>query len=1070
MLRQAQSEAPSACTGPGRVDLLNRFSTLIILVLGLILVDIIASFPQTTVIEGRGLVVDSRDPDLQLSSAKESFETNRLPSKDLSMTCRLFFYSTDLHQTVFQTADEKLGVRVEVQPPGLLRVSIGTGMNIWMKSCIVTKNLQPERWYDFSLYVSKNKEARVSFDNTQHVLPKQDDTFYSISHILFGRVDGKVADIEIRYRYWNNFLLIQTILLVLITTLVCRHIRRGQSNGATMEPFPEAAGEPISFHNPIFLRLVFSFFTALLAMMLVFLIIHLFCDPPTVAPPRGLRQDSLPFLSPEPKERLQYIVLLLAAPFVALGSHHLFRKFSLRASRCGSLLAVFGGILFLMLLGYTGLKEADFLYLGRTSAFEHPWFIVLGPAFILFLLWWESGQAQRNPYAGVHRRAFHLMLGAFAGTLVLFTVISRTFHHHVLGGTVAYHFEAVFYSVSQVVQGRTLLVDLYNQYGLYPHFLEPIFRLFGISTVLFTLVMGVLSGAALFLLYSSLRKTMKQEVFAFLGMTLVFIHNYSPASTPVFDPYFQNSPIRTLFPLGLFFLTMTYFSTGRRAWYAATLLGAASGILWNQDTGIIVFMSVMLTFLYRDLCHESLRKALVSFLVHLLLGLIAVATCLGAFAVFAYLRSASWPRFEDYFLYQRIFYEAGYGCLPMKPLHPWNMVAVVYVGAMIYAVHRWRSRNASIKTYAVVYLALLGCGIFSYFQGRSHDLNLIPVVYPAILILTFFAHELWESLNRSGVFCLSKAVSFSLILVFLGYILLAFIGGQGRFAGDIRRGTDSLHHTWCTIDEYLHFIRSHTRPGERIFIDSGTNMGVLYAETKTANPLVTPGFVEGVLQEDLDKNLDFLEMDANTKIFVDMENLEYFLRLRRSALYRIEDMSRSARMLLVKKVEGETNRSGRVLSYDPPAPIDERSPSFLLFPHLPYDFDFSLEMTFMAGGDPQMNSCLFSNTAEGSDDWGVSLVHQNGQMHYFVSGPRGKGWMSKPFSTVPGSWHRVKIVWRKGAYSFYHNEHLLDSISLPENAKTSILPLVIRKGADLAAPFNVNIRSISLQIPHSRPG
>lgn len=43
-----------------------------------------------------------------------------------------------------------------------------------------------------------------------------------------------------------------------------------------------------------------------------------------------------------------------------------------------------------------------------------------------------------------------------------------------------FSFNAFFYSAVQVFSGKELLVDFVNHYGLYPHFLEPLFHLVGL--------------------------------------------------------------------------------------------------------------------------------------------------------------------------------------------------------------------------------------------------------------------------------------------------------------------------------------------------------------------------------------------------------------------------------------------------------------------------------------------------------------------------------------------------------------------------------------------------------------
>jgi hypothetical protein len=58
------------------------------------------------------------------------------------------------------------------------------------------------------------------------------------------------------------------------------------------------------------------------------------------------------------------------------------------------------------------------------------------------------------------------------------------------------HFNAFFYYVAQVYQGKALLIDFMNQYGLYPHILYSIFKVTGLSVYTFTVTMAVLLFAS----------------------------------------------------------------------------------------------------------------------------------------------------------------------------------------------------------------------------------------------------------------------------------------------------------------------------------------------------------------------------------------------------------------------------------------------------------------------------------------------------------------------------------------------------------------------------------------------
>lgn len=1027
---------------------------LLALLLGYGFISAIALFPSTISIGGQGLVYDSRSSDARLSAPKEFYERDESAFKDFSFTCRLMFYSTDKVQTVLQTADEGRGICVLVIPPGSLRVILARDTYAWQRKLVITEDLQPNTWYDLAFSISKNKEIEVTFENAGFSLQRQPDVHYSMSHIVIGRMDGKIADMKIRFHFWNGYFRIETILIVFIMALLTRHLRRPRYAGEDVELF--GSGDEASANDtPAVLRLSLAFFAVLFSLSLIAVCIHYTFYFPSAADPEGIREDLIMNLLPEPRERLQYVTLVLLSPFLSLGFYLLFRRISLHAPPRSSVLTATAGVLLILLVVFTGIEKVDFLYLGRAAAFENPLCLLLGPALVLSALHLNDRWKRLNRVSWVFRKLLPAFSTLFIGPLVLFTVLSSICHHNSFTEKFAFHhFEAIFYPISQVMKGKTLLIDFHNQYGLYPHFLEPIFRFFGASAFTFSLTMGLLSGTLLLLLYVSFRKTLSHGLFAFLGVVVFFLYWHLLSPAVPFDPYFQNMPIRIFFPIGLFFLTTSYLGRPSRGRRFILFLAAALGLLWNLDAGVVAFVSVILTLFYRDLCRLGLRGLMKTLIGYLIMAASTILLALAGYAAFAFLRSSALPDYGDFLTYQGIFYGAGYNCLPMKLLHPWNAVALIYLVAMIYAAHRYCEGGASLRTYAVVYFTVLGCGLFSYYQGRSHDLNLIAAAYPAIFILLFLARELWGEVAGMKPFPLPKALFFSLILVLFGYILLSFVGKQDRISGVLRRGMEAMGHRWCAIDDDLQFIRARTRPGERIFIDSGERMGVLYAESGTANSVDTPGFIEVVLQEDLDKNLGFLEENSSAKIFADLQDLGYLRLLRRPLLYHVEAVSGDSGMVLLRrlKLEKEEYKGAHT--------------SFALLPPLPCRTDFSLEMNFRLETTPRRDACIIGNGADASET-GLSLIHKRGDEYVFEAGTGKQRWSSGPFRMEPGHSHHIRILYKRKEYSFYHHGRLVGSIFLPDESPGK-RPLFIGHGAEKDRVFQGSITHLSVQVPSGK--
>ena len=150
------------------------------------------------------------------------------------------------------------------------------------------------------------------------------------------------------------------------------------------------------------------------------------------------------------------------------------------------------------------------------------------------------------------------------------------------------------------------------------------------------------------------------------------------------------------------------------------------------------------------------------------------------------------------------------------------------------------------------FAAILGAGLFAYYQGRSHTYNLAPVSYPAFLLLFVWLDELlrtskcrekerlpallaaWPALLLSGLIVISVALGGNKIVVDLHYLL------TNCFFHDAE---NSL------LKRHAAFIRSVAQ-GRQVNI-YGRNQGLYYAETGLTSPIADFGQVEQFLKEDM---------------------------------------------------------------------------------------------------------------------------------------------------------------------------------------------------------------------------
>ena len=86
--------------------------------------------------------------------------------------------------------------------------------------------------------------------------------------------------------------------------------------------------------------------------------------------------------------------------------------------------------------------------------------------------------------------------------------------------------------------------------------------------------------------------------------------------------------------------------------------------------------------------------------------------------------------------FQATFYGLGFMMLPLPPWpDAWYCVAAGYVIALLLGLIQLRQGHALGRVLPLLYLSLLGAGLFTYYQGRSHFFNLVSVSWPLIPLL-----------------------------------------------------------------------------------------------------------------------------------------------------------------------------------------------------------------------------------------------------------------------------------------------------------------------------------------------
>lgn len=583
-------------------------------------------------------------------------------------------------------------------------------------------------------------------------------------------------------------------------------------------------------------------------------------------------------LAPEPVERLQYILCMLLVPVFLVSFYFCFerrricfpealkRHVDFSATVFLSVVAVFASIYVYRALENT---EGGFLYVRAGVLFVYPWVyaVVVYPLLVLLVVY-----SSRLWVLWVGRVVLGF-IGIFVSVASFFSAIYDRDGISIW----SYHFNPVIYPVAQVVSSKTLLVDGSSLYGLYPHFLEPFFRIFPLNVHSFTLVMAGLLLVCFCSLWFFLSKLVKNEIIFYAGFIAAVFYSHIgvkmllSAARP--DPYFQYAPLRMLFPCLMLVSSMAYLlKWGGRWMYAVNFCVAGLAILWNPDTGIVVFGAWVLLLIYIEFFGRSFAVALMPALRHAVVALFVLLMLYLGYGLFAFLRSGAWPDWGMAQKYYKLFSYYGYFMLPMKSLpHVWGVVVVIYIISMAISI-RGLFRGGDMNFHGGLFiLTILGVGLFAYYQGRSHDNCLIPLLCVPILILTLFTDRIFSGVVRRDFDFVKLIPLGGLCFYFCASAAPSVIMQHAVFSGWIKEGWNASPAGYGVAgrnSENINFIKKHVSKGEKIFIlVAGSVDGIYYAESSTVSALDVPSSTDWFFRENMDEIIHFILENDSVKIF-----------------------------------------------------------------------------------------------------------------------------------------------------------------------------------------------------------
>ncbi len=623
------------------------------------------------------------------------------------------------------------------------------------------------------------------------------------------------------------------------------------------------SNQQISIRSQV-LFLLFLILTILAAKGLQVLLHH-FLVPPT--PDVSILLDSyMPYVLPKPIERDIFLTLGTFIPILAIFLTKKAGCFDLYAY---SKLATNALPLGITLLLFLPLIHSDFFSLIIPKLGTHKEKVLIIPALIAATLWcfWFVNTKFNLKRPGLIR--------AIVWILVIGSMLTLIFAWRIVGmnGMIAddilnTHLDAAIHATAQVVAGKTLLVDIPSQYGLFPELIAPLLRATKATILNFSLLFACLQAISLLGLFYVLSKFVKSSTLMLLGcLSLLLVTNQTiPHFNGSNDRYLQYWPIRFFWPA--FSVYVFYWFALKKTIWRSVLVSTVGAIatFWVLDTGLFIplafaaFLTAKLIIALASpantIQEEGAKTVGYQFYLKTLLIHFFVTALILAILLAALWFKAQQPLHLSWmFKYQQIFYVLGFFMIPLPPvIHPWMSVLGIYLFGLIVGLVACYQHSANIRADIILYLSLLGLGLFVYYEGRSHVIILLIVCWPALMIISLTADRTLnyirsKYLTLSDIWMPIATVTFLLICSFHFVINIPKLIEQAKNQFLTRNISN-----YPLTNSEIAFIKQYTKVKDECLILS-KRQAIYYAESGLASPINGPGLAETLLKADLEKTL-----------------------------------------------------------------------------------------------------------------------------------------------------------------------------------------------------------------------
>ena len=463
-----------------------------------------------------------------------------------------------------------------------------------------------------------------------------------------------------------------------------------------------------------------------------------------------------------------------------------------------------------------------------------------------------------------------------------------------------YHFNAVLDALSQAVNGHHLLVNFPHIYGGYIEMLAPLIRLFPRDPGVLIIALAIPNIIAVLCQLLLVVLLIRPPAIRFLcGLAMLgVIYLFSSV-----DINYSYITARFVFPSIGLLAAVLYFRNPTAVRYAITTTIAALASIWNLDTGIVFWLSWLVTLMATELAQKNFAGTA----RHLLMQVASLVAAWVMFLIYLRLASGQWPDSGLIFYFQTLVIDSGYFCLRLLFPDTWVFILTLYVIGLALAVASLARRKSNWMTSVILMVSLYGIGSFSYFIGRSAPSNLVFVSCPAVLLAGILWAKCEVLLRRGKLPAYTRFFLLPTKIAFFWWAFLMLAALPDLISNDIHSARNWNNNAETPFRENVTFIKHQVRSDEAGVFFVSNHSGFYYYLSDTVRPLKIPGMIELLYASDMETLIHALQTRQIPKLFVEqnfyditMYRPEFYARIRTALAqnYRVAEISPTGRLIL----------------------------------------------------------------------------------------------------------------------------------------------------------------------------